>query len=202
LFETISRTLSPSVTTLIRMDHAHVQATFHQIPGTPAGTKRALVQSACLAIEVHTRLEEEVFYPALRAQGDFDVAVLDKSEPEHAQMRHLIATLRALDAADPLHEVTLMELMRTVLHHVADEETTLLPAAERLLAGRLGELGARMTRRRLALLAPRAGELGGSLLRSLPQSGFVLAAGAVAAGAYLWGRTAPADGRPNRAGEL
>src|SRR5690606_12024134 len=46
-----------------------------------------------------------------------------------------------------------------VIHHVADEETVLLPAAERMLAEQLSELGAQMTRRRFQLVAPHSGEI-------------------------------------------
>ena len=50
--------------------------------------------------------------------------------------------------------------MRDVMHHVADEETVLLPETERLLdTARLNELGAAMTRRRLELLKPKAGKI-------------------------------------------
>src|SRR5438067_196709 len=47
--------------------------------------------------------------------------------------------------------------MRDVQHHVADEETVLLPEAEEMLSkDRLCELGAQMTRRRMELVWPRA----------------------------------------------
>lgn len=45
--------------------------------------------------------------------------------------------------------------MNNVMHHVADEEALLLPTAERVLADRLGELGAEMTKRRVQLVAAR-----------------------------------------------
>jgi hypothetical protein len=75
--------------------------------------------------------------------------------------------------------------MHTVLHHVADEETRLLPDAERLLGEALGELGARMTKRRLHLMAPRAGEVARTTVRALPATPMLLAVGALAAGACL-----------------
>jgi hypothetical protein len=78
--------------------------------------------------------------------------------------------------------------MRDVMHHVADEETTLLPAAERLMPERLGGLGAEMTRRRLQQLASRAGELAATTARTFPESAFVTTAGLMAAGATLFGR--------------
>jgi hypothetical protein len=49
--------------------------------------------------------------------------------------------------------------MREVIHHVVDEETVLLQAAERLLKDRLRELGATMTKRRFQLLVPHAGDI-------------------------------------------
>jgi hypothetical protein len=76
-------------------------------------------------------------------------------------------------------------LMRDVLHHVADEETTLLPDAERLLGDRLGELGAQMTKRRLELAAPRAGEIAVNTVRGMPASSMLVAAGALIAGTYI-----------------
>jgi hemerythrin superfamily protein len=181
--------LSPSITNLIRIDHAHVLGTFRQFhAGTSPHKKQALVESACLALELHAELEEEIFYPALRELAS-DVAVVEKSFPEHAEIRRLIARLRGMLASDPQYESTFMELMRDVMHHVADEETTLLPAAERLLPERLGELGAEMTRRRLHQLASRAGELAASTARTFPESAFVATSGLMAAGATLFGRT-------------
>jgi len=81
---------------------------------------------------------------------------------------------------DPQYDQTFMEMMRAVMHHVADEETMLLTHAESVLEGRLGELGAQMARRRLELMAPRAA----------PASGWMVAAGALLAGLYLVRRRA------------
>jgi len=188
--------LSPSITNLIRMDHGHVLATFHQFhAGTHERKKRALVESACLALELHTQLEEEIFYPALRELAN-DTVIVEKSFPEHAQMRQLITRLRTMPPGDLSYDDSFLELMRDVMHHVADEETTLLPAAERLLPERLGELGAEFTRRRLQLMTSHAGDIVSQTARSFPESAMVMAAGAVSAGAYLFGRTAPRSGGP------
>jgi hypothetical protein len=117
------------------------------------------------------------------------VGIVEKSFPEHAEIRRLVTRLRGMPAADAEYDNTFMELMRDVMHHVADEETTLLPAAERLLPERLGELGAEMTRRRLQQLASRAGELATQTARTFPESAFVATAGVFAAGAHLFNRT-------------
>jgi hypothetical protein len=79
--------------------------------------------------------------------------------------------------------------MKDVMHHVADEETTLLPDAERLIPDRLGELGMQMTKRRLQLMAPHAGEMAMNTARTFPTSSMLVAAGAVLAGTYFAKRT-------------
>ncbi|HYF19903.1 MAG TPA: hemerythrin domain-containing protein, partial [Ramlibacter sp.] len=54
--------MSPSITTMIRMDHTHVLSAFHQYRvDTPARVKKGLADNICLALEVHAQLEEEIF---------------------------------------------------------------------------------------------------------------------------------------------
>lgn len=177
--------VAPNATTMIRMDHTHVLSTFHRIhPDTPAKNKQAMVNLICTALEIHAQLEEEIFYPAMRGVAQ-DSAVVDKSIPEHNEMKRLIGELRGMQPGDSGYDQKLMELMRDVMHHVADEETTLLPDAERMLSDRLGELGAQMTKRRMELAAPRAGEMAADTMRAVPASTMIVAAGALLAGGYI-----------------
>jgi hemerythrin superfamily protein len=184
----IAGKISPTITNMIRMDHTHVMATFHQyeLDSSPR-TRQGLANSICLALEIHAQLEEEIFYPALRAMDTSNPAIL-KSVPEHNEMKRLIAKLRGMQPTEAGYDDTLFELMRDVMHHVADEETILLPEAERLMGDRLGDLGAQMMKRRLELSAPRGGEIAGNLLRGMPKSTMMLAAGALMAGTYLMKR--------------
>lgn len=152
--------LSPSITDMIRFDHSHVLVTFHQYTSTTKDTvKKALADTICDALEIHATLEEEFFYPAMRLL-DPAGKVINKSEPEHDTMRSMIRELRATPASDGRHDTILHNLMRDVMHHVADEETVLLPEAEKMMTReRLNELGAAMTKRRLELLKPKAGQI-------------------------------------------
>jgi hypothetical protein len=185
------------------MDHSHVLAVFHRYrPDAAPAKKRALVTNACLLLEIHAQLEEEIFYPALRNVMSGD-EVLDKSEPEHAQMRTFIDELRQMAGRDgptdaASYDEKFFELMRLVIHHVADEETRLLPAAERLLRDQLGRLGMEMTKRRLELVKPHAAELAETTVRTFPAGAAagaaLLTAGAVAVGAMLLGRTSRGTG--------
>jgi hemerythrin superfamily protein len=152
--------LSPSITDMIRFDHSHVLVSFHQYTSDKRPrVKRALAETICTALEIHATLEEEIFYPVIRQLNGAE-PVIQKSVPEHMQIRRIIAELRRTRASEARHDELLMELMREVIHHVADEETVLLPEAERMLGNdRLSELGAKMTRRRLELLSPKAGKM-------------------------------------------
>ena len=182
--------LAPSATNLIRLDHAQVMAEFHQYEcGASARLKKGLADRICLQLEIHSQLEEEIFYPALRVVADTEV--LRKSTPEHDEMRGLIARLRNMPTTEPAYDDTFFSLMRHAIHHVADEETLLLPAAERLIPDQLNELGGRMARRRLELSATRSPELASSVARSM-STGTLMAAGmAVLTGASLLARHRP-----------
>jgi hypothetical protein len=182
----IAEKVSPSITSMIRMDHTHVLAAFHRYKSdTSAARKQAIVEHICLAVSVHAQLEEEIFYPALQSvlQGD---ETLEKSEPEHDEMRGYIAQLREMSPDQSGFDETFMALMRTVIHHVADEETRLLPAAERLLADRLGSLGAEMTKRRLQLAGPHTSEILSSGARTFPTGTALAIGGALALGTMLF----------------
>ncbi|WP_106314615.1 MULTISPECIES: hemerythrin domain-containing protein [unclassified Paraburkholderia] len=151
--------MSPTITSMIRLDHMHALAAFHRYhPDSLGWRKRAIVSSTCAALEIHAQLEEEIFYPAIaRVLPDDDT--LRKSQPEHDKMRKMIRKLREMKPDDSAYDSSFFQLMREVIHHVADEEAVLLPAAERALKSELRTLGASMTRRRMQLLAQRPGEI-------------------------------------------
>ena len=147
-----SRSVCPSITTVIRFDHAHVLAAFRRYRTyLPGPRKRAMVANISLALEVHAQLEEEIFYTALFAAG-WSTDELDKGITEHDQMQSLIQRLRELTPREAEFDRTFHELIRLVLHHIADEETTLLPFAEVHLRDHLQKLGWQMSARRLQLL--------------------------------------------------
>jgi hypothetical protein len=103
-------------------------------------------------------------------------------------MKGLIEELRRLRPADRAFDSTLMQLMRVVINHVADEETRLFPDAERVLGEeRLAELGAEMTRRRMQLVGSRAGEIAVSSARTFPAATAAMT-GVLAIGGYLIAR--------------
>lgn len=179
----ISSKPSSSVAKMIRADHTHVLAVFHRFRSDVAPrTKQALVDTVCVALDIHAQLEEEILYPAM---ASVDSPLVEKSVPEHAEMKRLMSEVRAMDPSHAAFDETFMQLMRTVIHHVADEETILLPEAERLLADRLNELGTQMAKRRRQLMLPRAAEMTRNAVRAMPTSTVLVGAGALLAGTYV-----------------
>jgi Hemerythrin HHE cation binding domain/Protein of unknown function (DUF3618) len=181
-----SKWAGPEITTLIRLDHTHVLAAFRRYRSRLSGArKRALVANACLGLELHAQLEEEIFYAALFAEGAA-AGELDQSIAEHDEMRSLIQRLRQMSPQDANYDGVLCELIRKALHHVADEETTLLPLAEVRLKGQLRELGWKMTVRRLELLKPHMGEAATTTAMTFPLLTGVVVAGLCTVGWLLF----------------
>lgn len=190
------RRASPEITTMIRLDHTHVLAAFRRYhSSSPPAHKQAVVANVCLALEIHAQLEEEIFYPALLEQNA-GAEQLDKSVAQHDEMRALIERLRQMTPGDTAYDAAFYTLMRVVLHHVADEETVMLPLAETRLKDQLRELGWEMTLRRFELLKPHVAEVASTTARTFP-----LLTGALAAGvlAVAWLFLRPTSARAVRA---
>ena len=179
--QALLRKVGPSPTDMIRADHTRVIAAFHRYkPESAPARRQAIVGLVCTSLLAHARMEEEIFYPAMRAAGS---TMLEDLESEHQEMKSTIAQISGMDPRDPQYDATFMELMRDVMHHVADEETMLLSSAEALLGERMGELGARMMKRRTELMAPHAVGLAGQKVRAMPGGALALLGGLLAG---LW----------------
>lgn len=185
---TLTHFMAPNAADMVRADHTRVIALFHRYrTADDWARKQALVDTVCSGLEVHAQLEEEIFYPALRAAA-VDAGVLEKSVPEHDEMKRLIGRLRELHPSDPAYDECFMELIRDVMRHAADEETILLPAAEKALGGRMRELGVEMMKRRVELKAPMIPDIARNAARMNPMFYGMLGVGMLAATALWLGR--------------
>lgn len=107
--------------------------------------KRVLVKQICDAVTVHSEIEEEIFYPSVRAAID-DEELMDEALVEHASAKELIAQLRGMDPDDDLYNAKVIVLGEMIDHHVEEEEGKIFPAAKKAKVDteELGtELGAR-----------------------------------------------------------
>jgi hemerythrin-like domain-containing protein len=167
---------------LLKADHARVQALFRQYEAAenPAQPQRELAEQIFTALEVHAALEEELFYPAVRAQlgtvtveeeatgaaegdadtdeadGDADTDLIAGALEEHQEVKTLIAALRALDPGAAPFQAAFAELREGVEEHVGMEEDELMPAVAAALGSKLEQLGQQLEERKGQLIAGKA----------------------------------------------
>jgi hemerythrin-like domain-containing protein len=134
---------SNDVLAMLTEDHARVKALFEQFAalGERAHVgKRKLADEICNELSIHATLEEELFYPAVRAAGKDNQELVDEAIVEHAAARDLIAQIRATDVRDELFDAKVKVLAEQIAHHVDEEETGIFPRARKSKLD-LAELG-------------------------------------------------------------
>ncbi|MES2741731.1 MAG: hemerythrin domain-containing protein [Pseudomonadota bacterium] len=114
---------------LLVSDHEEVKQLFAQFEGLSDRSKvskKRIADQICHALTLHTQLEEEIFYPAVREViGEHDL--MDEAVVEHASAKQLIAQLLAMDADDALYDAKVKVLSEQIDHHVGEEEDEMFP---------------------------------------------------------------------------
>lgn len=147
---------------MLMADHKRVANLFAQFKqATAAGQAKqqaALVARICQELTLHTQLEEELFYPAVRKLIRDDDE-MDEALIEHAGAKQLIAQLEGAAPGDALYDAKVTVLGEQIDHHVEEEEGSMFPKARH--AGLdTTRLGAAMRARR-SELSSDAPEMGG-----------------------------------------
>jgi hemerythrin superfamily protein len=112
--------------------------------------KSAIVDQICSELKIHTELEEEIFYPAVRNAID-DSDLMDEALVEHAGAKDLIAQLEDASPEDDLYDAKVTVLGEQIDHHVKEEEGSIFPKAKKAKVD-TEALGSTMTKRKIALL--------------------------------------------------
>ncbi|MCC2674002.1 MAG: hypothetical protein K0R58_949 [Ramlibacter sp.] len=145
---------------LLDADHVAVKHLFVEyarlaVAGTGADAdKKALAQKICDELTVHARIEEEIFYPALRKLIDAP-ELLDEAEAEHQEAKDMIARIESMPAADAAMDELVSALARAVEHHVKEERTQIFPKARAAVMD-LDALGQQLKQRQQELEAQMA----------------------------------------------
>src|SRR5687767_4069892 len=142
---------------LLKQDHDKAERAFKQfekMDRQEAEACRQLVQTVCEELKVHTTVEEEVFYPAVReAIGDEDL--MNEAAVEHETASMLIDQLDNMDPDDPNYYATFTVLGEYVRHHIKEEQGEMFPAAKRAKVD-LAALGERIRARKEELAGETA----------------------------------------------
>jgi iron-sulfur cluster repair protein YtfE (RIC family) len=149
-----SRSKSAAAIEMLKEDHAKVEKAFKEFEKLDREqdpeTCRQLILSVCEDLKVHTTIEEELFYPALREELE-DEDMLNEAAVEHETAKMLIEQLENMSADDPNYAATFTVLGEYVMHHVKEEEGEMFPAAKKTSID-FEALGERMRQRKEELL--------------------------------------------------
>ena len=146
---------APNVITLLKEDHDKVKEAFKQfekMDRSDLEACRELVDSVCADLTVHTMLEEEIVYPALREALE-DEDLMNEAAVEHETAKTLIAQLENMEADDPNYFATFTVLGEYVMHHVEEEEGEMFPQAKKAKELDLEALGEQLKARKEELTA-------------------------------------------------
>lgn len=129
---------APDAIDLLDADHLQVHGLFQSYrelvrTRAPALQRRALAEEICMELTIHAKVEEELFYPALR-EALQDEELLDEAEGAHGSQRELVAQILATAAEDELYDARVAVLSDYVERHVRNEREQVF---NRALAARL-----------------------------------------------------------------
>jgi len=131
---------------VLTADHDKVRGLFEQFrsakEASDADRMRSLQKAIFDELDTHTRIEEDVFYPAVR---ELDVEELTETVQESVQEHHVVKVLmREISDLkdDEIFAAKMTVLIENVEHHVDEEESEMFPdVRDHMDAERLDDLG-------------------------------------------------------------
>jgi hemerythrin superfamily protein len=129
---------------LLKSDHDKVSRLFQKVKATEESEHKALFEKIREELEIHTHIEETIFYPKVKEEKELEDLVLEGLE-EHHQAKMFLRELSALADGSEKFEPKLKVLMEDITHHVQEEEGEMFPKVEELFdPATLEALGAEM----------------------------------------------------------
>lgn len=96
--------------------------------GASKEKKRGLAEQICQALLVHTQLEDEIFYPAVR-KAIKEELMMDEAGVEHSSAKDMVARIREMHPGDPQYDARVIVLGEYIDHHVKEERNEMFPKA-------------------------------------------------------------------------
>lgn len=145
----------PSATDLLREDHRRVKDLFRQFEDAEgAAEKGRIAQQTFMELEIHSQIEEEIFYPAIRRQDKEEMAdIMNEADEEHHVVDVLIAEMKKMRPSDPRFEAKFKVMAENVKHHIQEEESEIFTKAAEEGGDRLQRLGQELESRKAELMA-------------------------------------------------
>jgi hemerythrin-like domain-containing protein len=149
---------------LLKEDHRKVRGLLAELEATtPRGvkTRSQLLETIAKELRVHSKIEEEIFYPAFKAAGeksDDDKMYFEALEEHRAAGELVLPDLESTEPGSDRFSGRAKVLKELVEHHADEEEKEMFPRARKLLStAELNALGAQMAARKRELMEEQPG---------------------------------------------
>ncbi len=111
----------PDAVALLKADHQKVAGLFEKFESARNNDrKKSLADEICLELTVHTKIEEDIFYPACKDKVDDDL--WHEAYVEHDGAKVMIAEIEAGKPGDEFYDAKMKVLSEEIKHHVREEE--------------------------------------------------------------------------------
>ena len=147
---------------LLKADHVKVKSILAQLSeSTDRAIKKRteLLEKLEMEISIHTRLEEEILYPAFKEAGskEQDIMYFEAKEEHRTVDSLVLPDLKLTDPSTPEFAGRVKVVKELLEHHIEEEETEIFPQAKKLLGkARLDDLGSQMEAMRASVKKDRA----------------------------------------------
>ena len=119
---------SQDATELLKADHDRVDELFNKVKANEDGNNKDVFQTIRQELELHTHVEEQIFYPNLLENGDEELQkIVREGLEEHGQVKTLLTEMGPMSGDDEEFKAKLKVLMENVEHHVEEEEREMFP---------------------------------------------------------------------------
>lgn len=147
---------------LLTADHNRVRGLFKRFQAAEGENDAQAARLATMIfteLEVHTKIEEEIFYPAVTKMSEEIHELVTEGLEEHHVVDQLMAEVRALSPSDEQWAAKMKVLIENVEHHAEEEEQEMFPMVRKASNedARM-ELGQMLEARKAQLGAPTAAD--------------------------------------------
>ena len=137
---------------MLKADHQRVADLFEEFESAKSGkSKMSIVAQICTELTVHAQIEEEIFYPAVKAALK-DQKMVPEATVEHAAVKNLIAEVQGKEPYGEMYDAKVKVMGEFVKHHVKEEEKEMFPKVRKTDLD-LKALGDKMATRKEELMA-------------------------------------------------